>query len=675
MKKRLNRFATAFIIFVIIELLLVVGFGFIYYFNAFNIKENEILVPIIYVGLCVLVVVNLLITWISFALLSRMRHKSDVASAELLGGDIQEAYKFGEIGLVMVDENDTIIWINELFVDRQFDIVDKNIYEWIPELEGCKTISSETPLKIKYSNRNYSVRYLSEAGLYIFRDDTDYEIIDDMARRQATVVGLIMIDNYSDVSGTADDSSDTISKVRNIIFEYVKNFKVQIRRYRNDAYFLICDYEALSNMIADKFSLLEKVHQIAKDDTIPPTLSLGIAHGTPDVVALNEMAENAIKVAMTRGGDQVVVSCFGKELEFFGGKFEAQEDRNKVKVRVMADSVLTLIKQASNVIIMGHKISDMDSMGSCLGMKAICEYLHKDAVVVYDTKSIERKTFGAMTSTFTREDIQKLTVSPADAEGLVRSNTLVIVCDVHKPSLTLSPNVLANASKVMVIDHHRRGEEFIDSPIFTYIEPSASSASELIAELIKYSSANPRIIIPANYATIMLSGLFMDSNFFKAKTVGIRTFEASMILKENGADNSKADDFLKDEFEEYTLITKIISTLKTAYVGVVYCVADDEDIIEQATLAKVGNRCMQMRGINAVFVIGRTSAKDVAVSCRSDGTINVQLLAEQLNGGGHMTQAAGVFKNSDVETVEQRLLDVLSEYLNEARSVKKEDDK
>ena len=212
-----------------------------------------------------------------------------------------------------------------------------------------------------------------------------------------------------------------------------------------------------------------------------------------------------------------------------------------------------------------------------------------------------------------------------------------------------------------------RSEEFVESPVFSHIEPSASSSCELVAEFVRYASANPRIIIPSAYATIMLSGIFMDSNYFKAKTCGIRTFEASMILKEFGADNSVADDFLKDEFEEYTLITKIISSLKTPYYGIVYCVADEDDVIEAATLAKVGNQCMQMRGVNACFVIGKTDVNEVRISCRSDGTVNVQLLAEKLNGGGHFTQSAATFKNSTIDRVESRLLDVLNEYLGDAR--------
>lgn len=674
MKKHLRTFRLIFLIFVSIELLTAIIFGVFYSANIFEF-QTKITIPFLYIISCIFVVFNLVLTWVGVVIMTRLRRSSDLHAADLIGGDIQEAYNFGMIGLAIVDENNIVIWTNDLFKQRSIDILDTNILEWQPKLEKFATMSSEAVVKIEVNSRNYDVKYLSDAGLFIFKDQTEYENIYTQSRLQAMVVGIIMIDNYSDISGTADDTNDVISKIRNAIFEYVRNYKVLIRRYRNDAYFVLCNYDSLAKMEADHFSLIENIHHIGEKEGTPPTLSIGLAHGFPDVTKLNGMAENAIDIAMSRGGDQVVVSKYGEELQFYGGKFEAQENRNKVKVRVMADSVLSLIRNSSNVIIMGHTTMDMDSLGSCLGMKSICEYCKKDSVVVYDPKLTESKCRGAVTSSFSREEVNKITVTPSDALDLIKANTLIIVCDVHKPSMTMAPKLLDKATKVMVIDHHRRGEEFVDSPVFSYVEPSASSASEMVAELIRYCSANPRIIIPSSYATIMLSGIFMDSNFFKSKNCGIRTFEASMILKEYGADNSTADDFLKDEFEEYTLITKIIATLKTPYYGVVYCVADEDDIIERATLAKVGNQCMQMRGVNACFIIGKISEKDVAVSCRSDGTINVQLLAEQLNGGGHLTQAAGVLKNTTIERVETRLLDVLNEHLNDARAVKEIDEK
>lgn len=668
MKQNLRRTKVAVFIFMMIELAIIAAFGIFYYLNLFDF-QSLITIQLMYVGISIFIGIDLIMLWIEVIIFSKVRHTNDLKAADLIGADIQEAYNFGMIGLVIVDENNVVLWVNELFKDRQIDILDVNILEWQPTLQDLIGAPATAVAKIELNTRNYDVKYLPDAGLFIFKDVTDYETIYTYSRKQAVVVGTIMIDNYSDLSGNTDDSNDVISKVRNAIFEYARDYQVLLRRYRNDGYFLICNYDSLRKMIEDKFSILETIHKLGEKEDTPPTLSIGIAHDFPDVVKLNEMANSAIEIAMSRGGDQVVVSRYGHDLMFFGGKSEAQENRNKVKVRVMADSVISLIKNSSNVLIMGHTMADMDAIGACLGMKAICEYCEKPSLIIYDSKYTERKTRGALTASFTRDELAKIVVSPNDALDKIKSNTLVIVVDVHRPSMTMAPKVLEKATKVMVIDHHRRSEEFIESPVFSHIEPSASSSCELIAEFVRYASVNPRVTIPSTYATIMLSGIFMDTNYFKSKTCGIRTFEASMILKEFGADNSAADDFLKDEFEEYTLITKIISSLKTPYYGIVYCVADEDDIIEQATLAKVGNQCMQMRGINACFVIGKTGVNEVRISCRSDGSVNVQLLAEKLNGGGHFTQSAASFKGTTIDRVESKLLDVLNEYLNDARNV------
>ena len=600
-----------------------------------------------------------------------LRQKSDLKAAQLIGQDIQEAYNFGMIGLVMTDENDVVIWTNDLFVDRGIKIVDENILEWEPKLKELKNVDGGVGHAIKIFNKahHYEVKYLKEARLYIFKDITDFETISTYSKEKSVVIGLIIIDNYSDVADKSDDANDVIARIRNAIFDYAKKHTVLLRRIRNDAYFAVCDYQSLDEMERDQFSLLETARLLGTKEITPPTLSIGFAYDFPDVTKLNEMANDAIDIAMSRGGDQAVVSRYGDDLVFYGGKTEALETRNKVKVRVLADSLIATIKNAKNVIVLGHTIADMDAIGSCLGIMAMCRHLRKNCVMVYDPKQIEKKARAAFTQTFTKEEISRIIVHPKDAIDMIKSTTLVILVDCHRPSLSMAPKLLEKASKVVVIDHHRRSEEFVEMPVFSYIEPSASSASELISELINYASLNPKIDLSHQYATIMLSGIFLDSNFFKTKTTGIRTFEACMFLKEHGADNSLADDFLKDEFEEYSLINQIASTLKTPYVGVVYCVADEKYIVESSTLAKVANQCLQMKGVNASFVIGKVDEKESRISCRSDGTINVQLLAEKMGGGGHFTGAAVPFKNMSIKDAEAQLLATLESYLKKATTI------
>jgi c-di-AMP phosphodiesterase-like protein len=380
------------------------------------------------------------------------------------------------------------------------------------------------------------------------------------------------------------------------------------------------------------------------------------------------MASSAVNVALSRGGDQCVVSKYGAELRFFGGKSAAFESTSKVKVRSVSDSLISLIKSSSNVFVMGHTDMDMDALGGSLGIMAICEWAQKPCKIIYSPKLAEKKTRIAFQEAFPKDELDKMTVSPDDVVGLIKNSSLLIVVDVSRPSMTLCPKALEKASKVIVIDHHRRAEEFIERPVLAHIEPSASSVSELVAMMIRYATANPRINLKPSFATIMLAGIFLDSNYFKSKSTGMRSFEAAEILKDYDADNSTADDYLKDEFEEYTLINKIIATMRTPHYGIVYCTSDDKDIIERSALAKVGNQMMQLKGINACFVIGRSDVKTVRLSARSDGTVNVQLLCEKMGGGGHFTSAAAAFQNSSVDKVVATLNEVLDEYLDAARN-------
>lgn len=667
MSKELRKMKLRALIIVALQLIGAAVTAIFYFYDLFDF-QSYFLMEYLFVVLAVYTIINIFFIWAVIIRFSKLRKKSDLKAAELIGNDIQEAYKFGMIGLVVIDENDIVIWANDLFQERQIDLLNINILEWQPKLRELHDASPDLIVKIEVNSRNYDVKYLSDAGLYIFKDTTDFESVYEYSKEQAPVIGLIMLDNYSDVTGSLEDSNDVISKVRNLIFDYAKEFGVLLRRYRNDAYFVLCNFASLEKMKSDRFTLLEKVRELGAKEETPPTLSIGFAHDFPDVNKLYEMASDALDIAMSRGGDQAVISKYGDDLLFYGGKTEAQEKRNKVRVRVMADSVLSLIKNSSNILIMGHTALDLDALGACLGMKAICDYANKTAQIVYDPKLTERKTRYALSSSFSREELAKITISPSDSLEKVRSNSLIIVCDVHRPSLTLAPKLLEKATKVMVIDHHRRAEEFIEAPVFSYIEPSASSTCELVTELVRYSSANPRITISPTYATLMLSGIYLDTNYYRSKNTGIRTFEASMVLKSYGADNSVADDFLKDDYEEYSLITKIMSTLKTPHYGVVYCVAEEEELIEQATLAKVANQCMQMRGVNAAFVIGNTGKKETRISARSDGSVNVQMIAEKMFGGGHFTSAGITFRNSSIKKAEEKLLDTLDEYLEDSRS-------
>ena len=654
--------------FVIILLQVVLGVAFsVLYFNNIFDFANLVQPFAIALAMVIVIVVDCLFIWIVILILSSLRQKTDLRAAEVIGSDVQEAYNFAMIGLAITDDKNTVLWTNDLFKARHIEIMDMDIISWQPELAALRDVNNgDQPVKIVVNSRTYSVKLLAEAGLWIFKDITDFEQIFNYSKEQAPVVGILAIDNYDDVVRGDDDFNDVVTKVKNDIFSYAKEYAILLRRIKDDSYSMLCNYASFSRMLEDKFSIIDKVRGESTRGEIPLTLSIGIAHDFPDVNKLNDLANDALDIAMSRGGDQVVVSAYGQEMKFYGGKSEAQEKRNRVKTRVLADSLISLINASDRVLIMGHANMDMDAFGACLGMKAICNRLKKNSRIVADLKNTETKTRAAMITSFGKDELEKLIVSSKEAESLIAGNTLLVVVDVHIPSMVMAPRLVDMAAKIVVIDHHRRAEEYIDSPVFNHIDPAASSACELISEFIRFSSINPKIELPSTYATIMLSGIFLDSGYFKSRSTGIRTFEAATILKEYGADNSLADDFLKDDYEEHKEVTDITANLETPFYGVVIATADQDRLYDHATIAKAANMCLSYKGVHAAFVIGKVSQREIRVSARSDGTINVSLLSEKLGGGGHFTSAAASFIGTDLKTIKEKIIVVLETSLTEA---------
>ena len=657
-------------LFALIIMLIEVVFGLVlsilYFADLFNFRN--VLNPYVLIAIVIgIIVIDSLFIWIAIRRLSSLRQKTDLRAAEVIGSDIQEAYNFAMIGLAITNDENIVLWTNDLFKERHIEIMDKNIIEWKPELAALRdTSSSESTCKVNFGDRFYSVKLIPEAGLWIFKDIDDYEDAYNYSTQQAPVIGILAIDNYDDVVRGDDDFNDVVTKVKNDIFNYAKEFGILLRRIKDDSYSMLCNYASFCRMLDDKFSIIDKVRGESSRGEIPLTLSIGIAHDFPDVNKLNDLANDALDIAMSRGGDQVVVSAYGQEMKFYGGKSEAQEKRNRVKTRVLADSLISLINGSQKVLIMGHANMDMDALGACLGMKAICNRLNKYSRIVVDLKNTEAKTRAALTSSFGKDELEKTVVNSREAEDIIDGGTLLVVVDVHIPSMVMAPRLVDRAAKIVVIDHHRRAEEYIESPVFNHIDPAASSTCELISEFIRFASINPKIELPSTYATIMLSGIFLDSSFFRSKSTGIRTFEAATILKEYGADNSLADDFLKDDYEEYKEVTEITTNLETPFYGVVIATGRQDRLYDYATIAKAANTCLTYKGVHAAFVMGKVSNKEIRISLRSDGTVNVSLLAEKLGGGGHFTSAAAMFNSIDFKAIKEKILVVLETSLTEA---------
>ena len=628
---------------------------------------NDILIGSIFV----IILINLMIILAVINKISNARMKTDISSLSVIGSDIQEAYDFGKLGLIVTDDNDEVIWTNKLFERLQNKLMDRSIFAWQEDLRELQE-GKLNEKKIKISSRVYLVKYLKEAHLYIFKDITDVEDLNQASFDQSPVIGIVSIDNYQDMANIFDETSmnDSIASIQKSLLDYAKTYNLLLKKFKTDSYLFICENINFQQLVTDKFSILKTVRDISRDKDAELTISIGIALGIKEYSRLYEFASSALDVALSRGGNQCVVSNYGENLKFYGGQTEAKVSKNAVKSRVNANSLYTHMEEALNVFVMGHGTADFDAIGACLGIYSIGQNINVKVKIIYDEDSIDKQTKNAFKKMYSKEQIQEMCISSSKAIDEFKANSLLVVVDVNDPDRVIAPAILKKAEKIIVIDHHRPGKKHFDSTIMSYIDASASSTCELIAEMVKYGTRG--ITVTPSVATFMLSGIILDTNYYRTH-MGAKTYDASYILKSYGADNSIADSFFKEEFETYSLKTKIMANSLTPYTGIVVCMADQRDIIERAVLSKVGNEYVSVSGVNAVFVIGRISEREVYISARSDGSVSVQLLCEKLGGGGHYTLAAAGMQRVTIEDAKNKLLDVLEQYLEDARAKRGEE--
>ena len=649
----------------LIEFITIMILLLFYGFNAFSFQSYFKSEYFGYFALAI-ILLDIIFIFLCLYLLNSIKQSNILKSVDIIGSDLNIAYEFGKVGFVITDNDSNVIWVSESLSKIRPALLNKNIFDVLPTLNRFINQEENTELEFTFNGVYYSARYLPRSKTYIFKDITDFVSLRKTKEAEALCLGIILIDNYSDIVGTGDTYSNAISLIRGKINDYCAKFHLLLRSYRNDAYLIICTHENLTKLIDDRFSLLDQVRSIQTELSSKPTLSISFAYEFNDPNKLMEMADQGIALATSRGGDQAVVHHYNSEIKYFGGKTQSIESRNKVKVKGTADSIINFITSSSNVIVMGHKNMDMDAFGSCLAVKAICESFSKKCTIAGTKDDCEEKVRIAANSTYVIKELFANYKTLIEEE--IQEKTLLIVVDVSNPDLTIYPDIIDKCNKVIVIDHHRRSEKFIEGAILSYNDPSASSASELLAELIKYSTYSRDIKIDKQEATFLYSGILLDTNHFKSLSVGIRTFEACAILKEYGADNIKAENYLKDDYEMFTEINEIVHTRKVYKADTVWYCKAEKAVMNDSTLSKAANQCMDLSGVKSVFVIGKIYNGDVKISARSDGTVNVQKICEKMGGGGHFGMASCRFKDKTVDEVENILISTLNDNLNEALS-------
>lgn len=582
--------------------------------------------------------------------------------------------------LVILEADGTISWYNTRFstmIDEE-DILNSNIEEFVPKLkvEGLIKKDDIRPIDIEYKDRHYKVHYnivdikksISKKGNIIMLywvDDTDRIALENRYEEEKLGICLAYVDNYDEVKSNTPEVNRplVLAEIDKTISTYATKYNGFMRKYENDKYLLIFENKNLQIIQQKKFDILDRIREIDKGNTIPITLSMGVGLNGENPNETYEYARAAIDIALGRGGDQTVVKE-NNNLSFYGGKTKAIEKRNKVKSRVISHALRQLIDQSEEVFVMGHRNADMDSFGASIGIVRAARNRNKKGHIILSGINPSIKNIYERMETEAPEYLE-LILTPEEAMQKVDESSLLVVVDNHKPSYTEAPELLDRTDKIVLIDHHRRGAEFIEDPILMYLEPYASSTCELVTEILYYMS--DKMEMNRFEADALLAGITVDTKNFTFQT-GVRTFEAASILKRAGADTTSVRQLFRDDFNTFIYKAEVVKNSKILFekVAIGRLEKDMEDSVLIA--AQSANDLLNIDGVEASFVMTLFDGK-IHISGRSLGNISVQLILEKLGGGGHLTSAGTQMEGITMDEAEKYLIDSIEEYFEEGDEI------
>lgn len=613
--------------------------------------------------LWIMLILNVvMIVWILFRFQSEKENR-DIDISRILGNDAKDALSFGKIGIITYDEAYCATWMNDFLVDRKIAILGKKIASWIPEVN--ELFQGDVDVVIGRDEEHiYEITRKENAQVLYVRDVTNLLKLKMRYAQESLVVGLLQLDNYMEIQQYEDESKMALinTNLRQPVLDWAKKYGMFVRRLRSDRFLVVLDERIYADIVRDRFSILNDIRTAAEDIDVSITLSMSYARGTTDYRLLDQMVNDLLELAQSRGGDQVAVKKYGENVKYYGGNSEAKEKRSKVRVRVMAQAIKEAIIEADRVFILGHKEMDFDCMGAAIGVSRLCSAYDVDAYIVSKSGGIELQLADALKAYENKLLDRHVFLSDEEATRMLNEKDLVIVVDHNSPDQCGAPETLKEADKVMIIDHHRRGENFIDNPLLVYIESSASSVCELITEFFPYQSN--KVALSEEEATLMYLGILVDTNRFKMRT-GSRTFEAAAYLRKIGVNTVSAENMLKEEFDDFEEQTNIMKYAKKYQGNMLIAAVKDGRVAHRTMLSKAADALLNIKGIEASFVIANTAEGVVGISSRSKGKVNVQVLMERMHGGGHFSAAALQRENADVNELESELKHTIDTYLNE----------
>ncbi len=554
--------------------------------------------------------------------------------------------------VLLFDSTDSVVWYNarfrdEFLMDYSYDNI--NIKQFTSG-QGVDIVREKKFIECEYNQKKYT----AFSGKTQYKNETVYSLyyIEDtelknyksayMSSRPALI--FINLDSVEDVCADFKESqqSEVLGDVEAIVENWFSKYNCVFRKMPNGRFLVFAEAEMIKKMKEEKFSVLSQVRSYTyKERTLGITLSVGIGLGE-NLPQCEAIARKSLDMAMGRGGDQVVVKTTDGDFEFFGGVSKGIEKRNKVRSRMIASAVKETIRTSDNVLIMGHRFADLDSLGSSVGVAMICKALNKDAKIVMSSKTTLAMP---LAKHMIANNMDHLLIEPENVDEYLSARTLLVIVDTHRKSFLEYPELFDLVPKVVVIDHHRKTVDHINKAVIFYHEPNASSASEMVTELIQY--INVDVNVPKVCAEALMSGITLDTKNFVMKT-GVRTFEAAAYLRSLGADTVAVKQLFSNSMKTQKAKSEVVKNAAMygdCAIGVVDFESDDVRIVA----SQAADELLNIDGVHGSFVLFKTG-NTINISARSYGEINVQLVMEELGGGGHLTMAASQLENEDFES-------------------------
>ncbi|MED3623728.1 DHH family phosphoesterase [Neobacillus thermocopriae] len=575
----------------------------------------------------------------------------------------EEALLEMPIGIMLINDEYDVEWTNP-YLASFFDedtLVGKTLYDVADSLIPLIKQEVETEI-ITLHDRKFRVIHKPEERLLYFFDVTEQAAIEKMYQNERTVIAIIFLDNYDDLTQGMDDQmrGSVNNLVTSILNKWAHENGIFLKRISSERFIAVFNEEILYSLEKGKFTILDEVREMTAKHNVSFTLSIGVGTGVSSLPELGLLAQSSLDLALGRGGDQVAIKLPNGKVKFYGGKTNPVEKRTRVRARVISHALRDLIIASDKVIIMGHKNPDMDSIGASIGIYKVAELNQKDAHIVVNMNEIDNSVKRLMDEIRHQEKLISRFISPEEALEISTEKTLLVVVDTHKPSLVMDERLLMKIDNKVVIDHHRRGEDFISNPLLVYMEPYASSTSELVTEFLEYQPKRGKIEVIE--ATALLAGIIVDTKSFTLRT-GSRTFDAASYLRAHGADTILVQKFLKEDVNTFIKRGKLIESVYFYHEGIAIATGRDDEVNDQVIIAQAADILLTMDGVLASFVIAKRGEDVVGISARSLGNVNVQVIMESLEGGGHLTNAATQLNGLTIEEAEMRLKQAIDDYL------------